>query len=155
MSHKLNSGINPSQIKIIGLLLLRKKMDSYIKFKLQSFHSKILLMTFFGLLGQTLMGCTIEPKKTVPEKYRIGQISFHRVCAQCHGADAMGGGRAPTFLQEKFSAKNFTNRRMVRTILNGSDSGSMPSQKKKVTDVEIREIVKYIRHSQREAGITE
>ena len=130
-------------------------MDSYIKFKIQSFYSKFLLMTIFGLLGQGLMGCTIEPKKTVPEKYRVGQINFHRVCAQCHGADAMGGGRAPTFLQEKFISKNFTNGRMVRTILNGSDSGSMPSQKNKVTDVEIREIVKYIRHSQREAGITQ
>ena len=129
-------------------------MDSYIKFKIQSFYSKILLMTFFGLLGQGLMGCTIEPKKTVPEKYRVGQINFHRVCAQCHGADAMGGGRAPTFLQEKFISKNFTNGRMVRTILNGSDSGSMPSQKNKVTGVEIRAIVKYSRHMQREAGIT-
>ena len=129
-------------------------MDSYIKFKIQSFYSKILLMTIFSLLGQGLMGCTIEPKKTVPEKYRVGQINFHRVCAQCHGADAMGGGRAPTFLQEKFISRNFTNGRMVRTILNGSDSGSMPSQKNKVTDVEIREIVKYIRHTQREAGIT-
>ena len=66
----------------------------------------------------------------------------------------MGGGRAPTFLQEKFNPKNFSNGRIVRAILNGSDSGSMPSQKNKVTDDEIKEIIKYIRHSQREAGIT-
>ena len=128
-------------------------MNLYINFKIRSFYSKILLITFFGLLGQFLMGCAIEPKKTVPEKYRIGQINYHRVCAQCHGADAMGGGRAPTFLQEKFNLKNFPNRRIVRAILNGSDSGSMPSQKNKVTDDEIKEILKYIRHSQREAGI--
>ena len=128
-------------------------MNSYINFKIQSFHSKILLMTIFGLLGQFLIGCAIEPQKTVSEKYRIGQINYHRVCAQCHGADAMGGGRAPTFLQEKFNPKNFPNRRIVRAILNGSDSGSMPSQKNKVTDDEIREILKYIRYSQREAGI--
>jgi len=129
-------------------------MNSYIKFKSQSFHSKFLLMTIFGLLGQILMGCSIEPKNSVPEKYRIGQIKFHQVCAQCHGADGMGGGRAPTFLQEKFNPKNFSNGRIVRAILNGSDSGSMPSQKNKVTDDEIKEIIKYIRHSQREAGIT-
>ena len=110
-------------------------------------------MTIFGLLGQFLIGCAIEPQKTVSEKYRIGQINYHRVCAQCHGAAAMGGGRAPTFLQEKFNPKNFPNRRIVRAILNGSDSGSMPSQKNKVTDDEIREILKYIRYSQREAGI--
>jgi len=128
-------------------------MNSYINFKIQNLHSKTLLITIFCLLGQVLMGCAIEPKKTVPEKYRLGQINYHRVCAQCHGADAMGGGRAPTFLQEKFNSKNFPNRRIVRAILNGSDSGSMPSQKNKVTDDEIREILKYIRHSQREAGI--
>lgn len=110
-------------------------------------------MTIFGLFGQILMGCSIEPKKSVPEQYRVGQISFHRVCAQCHGADAIGGGRAPTFLQEKFNPKNFSNGRIVRAILNGSDSGSMPSQKNKVTDDEIKEILKYIRHSQREAGV--
>ena len=121
---------------------------------MQNFYSKILLMIIFGLLGQILMGCSIEPKKSVPEKYRIGQISFHRVCAQCHGAYAMGGGaRAPTFLQEKFNPKNFPNRRIVRAILNGSDSGSMPSQINKVTDDEIREILKYIRYPQKEVGI--
>lgn len=128
-------------------------MNSYIYFKVHSFHLKILLMAIFGLLGQILMGCSIEPKNSVPEKYRVGQISFHRVCAQCHGADAIGGGRAPTFLQEKFNPKNFPNGRIVRAILNGSDSGSMPSQKNKVTDDEIKEILKYIRHSQREAGV--
>tara|TARA_Y100001960_G_scaffold306554_1_gene361855 strand:+ start:467 stop:598 length:132 start_codon:yes stop_codon:yes gene_type:complete len=37
---------------------------------------------------------------------------------------------APTFLQEKFDLKVFPNGRMVRVILNGSDSGAMPSQKK-------------------------
>ena len=65
----------------------------------------------------------------------------------------MGGKGAPTFLQEKFVPKNYPNGRMVRAILNGSDSGAMPSQKGKVNDEEIREIIKYIRHSQREAGV--
>lgn len=118
------------------------------------FYSKIFTPILALIFNGLLTGCSIEPKLSAPKEYQLGQTSYHRVCAQCHGADAMGGGRAPTFLQEKFSAKNFTNRRMVRTILNGSDSGSMPSQKKKVTDDEIKEIIKYIRHSQREAGIT-
>ena len=66
----------------------------------------------------------------------------------------MGGGKgAPTFLQEKFIPKNFPNGRMVRTILNGSESGAMSSQKRKVNDEEIGEIIKYIRRSQREAGV--
>ena len=113
------------------------------------------LFTFFliVLIPFLFTGCAIEPKKTVPEKYKLGQISFHKVCAQCHGADAMGGKGAPTFLQEKFVPINYPNGRMVRAILNGSDSGAMPSQKGKVNDKEIMEIIKYIRHSQREAGV--
>ena len=98
-------------------------------------------------------GCAVEPQKIVPEPYVIGQTTYHNVCANCHGADAMGGKGAPTFLQEKFVPINYPNGRMVRAILNGSDSGAMPSQKGKVNDEEIKEIIKYIRHSQREAGV--
>ena len=118
------------------------------------FYSKIVITIFPLMFNLLLTGCSIEPENVVPKEYQLGQTSYHRVCAQCHGADAMGGGRAPTFLQEKFNPKNFSNGRIVRAILNGSDSGSMPSQKNKVTDDEIKEIIKYIRHSQREAGIT-
>ena len=67
--------------------------------------------------------------------------------------DAAGGNKAPTLLQEKFLPTNFINGKIAKTILNGSSSGAMPSQKNKVNDEQIREIIKYIRFSQREAGI--
>jgi mono/diheme cytochrome c family protein len=98
-------------------------------------------------------GCAIEPQKTVPDKYKLGQKVFHRVCASCHGRDAMGGKKAPTFLQAKFNSSNFSNGKIARAIINGSNSGSMPSQKRKVTDQDIREIIKYIRYSQKQASI--
>ena len=121
--------------------------------KMYNFYSNIFILVLIALFALLFTGCAIEPKKTVPEKYQLGQTSFHKVCAQCHGADAMGGKRAPTFLQEKFVPKNFSNSRIARTIINGSDSGAMPSQKKRVTDKEIGEIIQYIRYSQKEAGI--
>ena len=117
------------------------------------FYFKLFTFFLIALFPFLFIGCAIEPKKTVPEKYKLGQISFHKVCAQCHGADAMGGKRAPNFLQKKFIPKNFSNGRIARTIINGSDSGAMPSQKKRVTDKEIGEIIQYIRYSQKEAGI--
>ena len=58
-----------------------------------------------ALIVSSMTACAIEPAKTVPEKYRVGQSHFHRVCASCHGRDAMGGNNAPTFLQEKFDAR--------------------------------------------------
>ena len=117
------------------------------------FYFKLFNFFLIVLFPFLFTGCAIEPKKTVPENFKLGQISFHKVCAQCHGADAMGGKRAPNFLQKKFIPKNFSNARIARTIINGSDSGAMPSQKKRVTDKEIGEIIQYIRYSQKEAGI--
>ena len=67
--------------------------------------------------------------------------------------NAAGGNKASTFLQEKILPTYFTNEKIAKTILNGSSSGAMPSQKNKVNDEQIREIIKYIRYSQREAGV--
>ena len=121
--------------------------------KIYRFYSKFFIPILPLMLNGLLTGCSIEPKNSVPKEYHLGQTSYHRVCAQCHGADAMGGKRAPTFLQVKFDPNNFSNSRGVRTILTGSNSGAMPSQKGRVNDEEIGEIIKYIRHIQKQAGI--
>jgi mono/diheme cytochrome c family protein len=116
-------------------------------------YLKIFIPILPLLFNVLLTGCSIEPQNAVSNEYQLGQTSYHRVCAQCHGADATGGKRAPTFLQVKFDPNNFSNSRIARTILNGSDSGAMPSQKARVNDEEIREIIKYIRYIQKDAGI--
>ena len=121
--------------------------------KTYRFYSKLFIPILPLMLNVLLTGCSIEPKNSVPKEYQLGQTSYHRVCAQCHGADAMGGKRAPTFLQVKFDPNNFSNSRIARTIINGSNSGAMPSQKGRVNDEEIREIIKYIRYAQKESGI--
>lgn len=117
------------------------------------FYSKIVITIIPLMFNFLLTGCSIDPENAVPKEYQLGQTSYHRVCAQCHGSDAKGGKRAPTFLQIKFDINNFSNSRIANTILNGSDSGAMPSQKGRVNDDEIREIIKYIRFTQKEAGI--
>ena len=116
------------------------------------FYSKIVITILSLMFNFLLTGCSIEPEITVPKEYQLGQTSYHRVCAQCHGPDAKGGKRAPTFLQVKFNLNNFSNSRIAKTILNGSDSGAMPSQQGRLNDEEIREIIKYIRYTQKEAG---
>ena len=101
-----------------------------------------------------ITSCAVEPRKTVPEEYRAGQIIFHQVCANCHGPDAMGGNKAPKLIQNRFNPENFSNGKIARTILNGSSSGAMPSQKDKLSDEEIRQVIKYIRYSQKMSGLT-
>lgn len=100
-----------------------------------------------------LTSCSVEPLKTVPENFQTGQRVFHKACANCHGPDAMGDNRAPKLIQKKFIPENYSNEMIARIILNGSDSGAMPPQKNKVSQKEIKEIIKYLRHLQRASGL--
>lgn len=88
----------------------------------------------------------------MPEPYKKGQQFFHRVCSNCHGSDAMGKHtKAPRLIDEEYLAGNFSDDDIRETVLNGTDK--MPSQKKNVTTEEITEIIKYLRYSQKAAGI--
>jgi hypothetical protein len=106
----------------------------------------------FIMIFASIIGCAIKPQKSVPEEYLCGQKYFHEVCATSHGIDAGGENGAPSFLQGIIHPTKISNQKIANTVLNGSKSGSMPSQKK-VNDMQIREIIKYIRFSQREAGV--
>ncbi|MEK9630049.1 MAG: cytochrome c [Nitrospinota bacterium] len=88
----------------------------------------------------------------MPEPYKKGQKAFHKICSNCHGSDAMGKHtQAPRLIDEEYLAPNFTDDDIRETVLNGTDK--MPSQKKNVTSEEITEIIKYLRYSQKAAGL--
>jgi mono/diheme cytochrome c family protein len=96
--------------------------------------------------------CAPKPTLEVPEPYKKGQQYFHRVCSNCHGPDAMGKHtQAPSLIDEEYLANNFSDADISETVLNGTDK--MPSQKKNVTPDEINEIIKYLRYSQKAAGL--
>ena len=59
--------------------------------------------------------------------------------------------QAPRLIDEEYLAENFSDTDMREMVLNGSDK--MPSQKKNVTAEEITEIIKYLRYSQKAAGL--
>jgi len=113
----------------------------------------ILTNVFIIILTILIISCDVKPQKIVPDEYKAGQMVFHQICANCHGPDAMGGNKAPKLIQKKFTRENFSNGRIAKTILNGSSSGSMPSQKGKLSDEEIRQVIKYIRYSQKDSGL--
>ena len=107
------------------------------------------------LISIVLFGSTsCAPKATleVPEAYKKGQNAFHKICSNCHGSDGMGKNtKAPRLIDEEFLAPNFTDDDIRETILNGTDK--MPPQKRNVTTEEITEIIKYLRYSQKTAGL--
>ena len=106
------------------------------------------------ILSSTIFTFSCAPKPTleVPEPYKKGQEYFHRVCSNCHGSDAMGKHtQAPRLIDEEYLADNFSDDDIRETVNDGTDK--MPSQKKNVTPDEITEIIKYLRYSQKAAGL--
>ena len=96
--------------------------------------------------------CAPKPTLEVPEPYTKGQQYFHEVCSNCHGSDAMGKHtQAPRLIDEEYLASNYSDAEISETILNGTDK--MPPQRKNVTPEKITEIIKYLRYSQKTAGI--
>jgi mono/diheme cytochrome c family protein len=106
-------------------------------------------------LSLLLVSCsaTAKPDKVIPEEFMEGQKQFNRVCASCHGPEGIGGGKMPKLTQKKFSMESFPNEKITSTILKGSKSGKMPSQKRRVKEGEIKEIIKYIRYLQTKQSI--
>lgn len=99
-----------------------------------------------------LTSCSPKPTIKVPAEFESGQNNFHRVCANCHGADALGKQtRAPGLIDPEYFSENFSDEEMYKQIIEGSDK--MRPQRSKVSDPEVAEIIKYLRYSQKAAGI--
>ena len=111
---------------------------------------KFYILLFFSLT--CIFSCAPKPTLEVPEPYKIGQQYFHEVCSNCHGSDAMGKHtKAPRLIDEEYIPSNFSDEDIRETVLNGTDK--MPPQRKNVTPEKITEIIKYLRYSQKSAGI--
>ena len=110
-------------------------------------HILLILVTFLGMSS-----CAPKPTIEVPEPYKNGQKAFHKICSNCHGSDAMGKHtQAPRLIDQEYLAQNFSDEDIRETILNGTDK--MPPQRKNVSKEEIVEIIKYLRYSQKAAGL--
>jgi len=110
----------------------------------------LIFLVSIALFGST--SCAPKATLEVPEAYKKGQNAFHKICSNCHGSDGMGKHtKAPRLIDEEFLAPNFTDDDIRETILNGTDK--MPPQKKNVSAEEITEIIKYLRYSQKAAGL--
>ena len=99
-----------------------------------------------------LTSCSPKPTIKVPAEFESGQNNFHRVCANCHGVDALGKQtRAPGLIDPEYLSENFSDEEMYKQIIEGSDK--MRPQRNKLSDPEVAEIIKYIRYSQKAAEL--
>jgi mono/diheme cytochrome c family protein len=114
------------------------------------------MMTVVRVLAVLLIlfiaSCTPKATKEVPSEFKSGQKVFHKVCSNCHGSDAMGGyTEAPRLIDAEYLQENFSDDEIFQTVTEGVNK--MPSQRSKVSDDEIKEIIKFIRYSQKAAGL--
>jgi mono/diheme cytochrome c family protein len=105
---------------------------------------------FFFILFIT--SCAPQATKEVPAEFQPGQKIFHKVCSNCHGSDAMGKHtEAPRLIDVEYIQENFSDADIFQTAVEGVNK--MPSQRSKVSDEELKEIIKYLRYSQKAANI--
>ena len=110
------------------------------------------LIFFISIVLFCGISCAPKPTLEVLEAYKKGQNVFHKICSNCHGSDGMGKHtKAPRLIDEEYLSPNFTDDDIRETILNGTNK--MPPQKKNVNAKEITEIIKYLRYSQKAAGL--
>ena len=97
---------------------------------------------------------------TVPEysmMARAGLTAFEANCASCHGSNGTGTDKGPPLLHEIYNPGHHSDGSFVSAVRKGVRShhwrfGDMPPQPK-VSDLEIAEIVRYVRELQVANGI--
>jgi mono/diheme cytochrome c family protein len=99
-----------------------------------------------------ITSCAPQPTQEVPAEFKLGQKHFHKICSNCHGSDAMGKQtKAPKLIDTDYIQETFSDDDIFQTVIEGTDK--MPSQRNKVSDEEIKEIIKYLRYSQLAANL--
>lgn len=91
------------------------------------------------------IACAISVAFAAPKKSEGGSI-FREKCSMCHGIEGKGYAaiKTPDFTDPKWQAAH-TNREMVDAIENGVQGTAMVSFKGKLTEQQMKDVLKYIR----------
>ncbi len=86
-----------------------------------------------------------------------GEIAFNATCAACHGERGRGTTTGPPLVHDYYKPSHHADAAFLLAVRNGAVQhhwgfGKMPAQPQ-VTNVEIVDIIAYVRAIQREAGI--
>lgn len=97
-----------------------------------------------------------QPIETA-ETVALGKGHFDENCASCHGEAAVGTDQGPPLVHRYYEPSHHADAAFVLAVRNGVRShhwrfGDMPAQPE-ITDDQVREITRYVRWLQRNAGI--
>ena len=127
--------------------------------------SVVALLVVLGLLRFTGVLSTQEQapqvaqptQKPIPEVFATGAGLFDAHCAACHGRDAAGTDRGPSFLSPVYAASHHGDASFFLAVKQGVRAhhwqfGDMPPLPDVTTD-QVAEIILYVRWRQAQAGI--
>ena len=89
---------------------------------------------------------------------RKGKILFKENCVECHGKDALGTDKGPTFIHKIYEPDHHGDMAFLYAIQRGVKAhhwpfGDMAPIAKELSDREIAYIVRYVRELQKANGI--
>ena len=86
-----------------------------------------------------------------PDEFATGRTLYEQNCAACHKENGTGGTMK---IEDKTldvddltsdKIKNFPDEKITRYIVNGVEDEGMPAFKDKLTDAEIKDVVRFVR----------
>lgn len=131
------------------------KIENYLK----SLALAGLVLAFAASLGHAAK--QLDPNKVIQPKMtpsmNLGKMTYDAKCASCHGLNAAGTDKGPTFLHRVYHPGHHGDGAFYLAPKRGARAhhwpfGDMPPVKG-ITDAQIEKIVHYIRELQRANGI--
>lgn len=106
--------------------------------------------------AQQLEAGSIKTPEMTPE-LNLGKMMYDRFCASCHGANAVGTDKGPTFLHRVYHPGHHGDQAFLLAPKQGARAhhwkfGDMKPVKD-VNDAQLQSILKYIRALQKANGI--
>jgi mono/diheme cytochrome c family protein len=113
----------------------------------------------------TMMNFTIaqalDPNKVVQPKMTpalsLGKLNYEAKCAKCHGKNAAGTDKGPTFLHRVYHPGHHGDGAFYKAAKRGSRAHHWPfgdmAPVKGVTDAQIKTIIQYVRGLQKANGL--
>ena len=116
----------------------------------------ILMGVAFPVAGKPLDPASIKTPKMTPE-LNLGKMNYDALCASCHGKNAAGTDKGPTFLHKVYHPGHHSDGAFFIAPMKGARAHHWPfgdmKPVKGITEGQIRKIVPYIRAIQKENGL--
>jgi mono/diheme cytochrome c family protein len=116
----------------------------------------MLMVAQMGAQAQQLDSEAVIKPKMSPE-LNLGKLNYQAYCAECHGKNAVGTDKGPTFLHRVYHPGHHADFAFIKAAKEGARAhhwkfGDMKPVKD-VTDAQLKSIIEYVRAVQRANGL--